>query len=341
MNVDRDVFLNMCKRLLPLTKTGIDGIALFTGKDFAGYNQVSLLAFPFETDFCGSVPIKDLVAILRKMHKGDVDLHVSRSELSLISDDMTGIVVLDRDDYRMDIVIDLVTSVDEPHNWDDFVNPEIFVSALRLCRQAVSRIGYTATRFVHLGGDEIIGADDFRITIHKIQEFIGDYIMLGVPESMLLESFDLDQYAYTETQMLCLGADDSLLIVHNYSDSFDPLSVSNYFDIEGQNFHFPKVVGEAIDRAKSMVAGGHLIEKTIEVLMEPKRVTITAQKDSGAIRVFCDIPELKIKKPQSFRISPIYLGEALNGQDSDVILGENSIMVHNNQYSTLIGLQRV
>lgn len=341
MIVDRDALLSVCNKLLPVVRFGFDGVVLFADKDIIAYNQSVLVAYPLETGITGSVPIKELSTILKKMKPGElkIELEDNRdSQMVVASKDLWLSLCIDPDDYRFDAVNELLDIADNQTEWYEFEDYKTFSNALELCRKNASKQGYNAFNYVHLIENEIIGADDFRISRYEVSEYFEPYVLLHPTQCKAIVDYDLSQFACTDSHMMFLNADDVLVVVHNYSSSFEIRDVSPFFDFEGKGYILPKELSEQINRIRVMAIGKSLLEQTIMITLQTGRVTVRAEKDVGVAEIDCNAPDLVVKKEFSFLINPLFFSEGLQNTDCTVKIGEKQILLKHGAYLNLIGL---
>jgi len=341
MLVDRDTLLTVCSKLLPVVRFGFDGVVLFSDRDIIGYNQSFLVAYPLETGITGSVPIKELTAILKKMKPGELELKIEDNKLVVLSNDLWLALQIDPDDYRFDAINELLDMAELHKEWYEFESYLSFKNALELCRKNASKQGYTAFNYVCLAKNEIVGADDFRISRYELPEYFEPSVLLHPAQCKAIIEYDLNQFACTDSHIMFLNSDDILLIAHNYQASFERRDISPLFEFEGEDYILPKELNEHINSVRVMATGKSLLEQTIMITLNTGYIVVRAEKDIGIAEVECDAPELVVKKELSFLINPLFFSEALKNTNCVAKIGKRQILLTHGSYSNLISLHTI
>lgn len=342
MVIDRDDLLVMCTKIMHVTKFGMDGAALFTGTDFVGYNQKMLVAIPFETDFSGSFSIRELVIILKKMNPGEIKLYQKNNHVLAESDDLWVSLPLCDSDYRLDIIKALLKMADTHDEWYEFSDASQFSQALALCGQNSSKQGYRSFNCVHLNKHQIIGADDFRIARYISEAYFEPHVLLDRWQCKAITDYTLTQYACTEKYMMFVCIDNSLIVAHNYQNSFPLIDVDEFFDFEGKEYTLPQDLGDHIDRIRAMAITKNSLDQTMLMTLEKNSIILrTEKKNIGISEVYCDAPDLNISKKIALLINPSFLSEALKTTDCVAKIGEKALLLKRGEYSNLISLYYV
>jgi|GEM_PF-2490975 len=344
MIINRDALLEVCSKLLPIAKTGIDGGIVFMEDDIVGFNQHLLIAIPFKTGILGGAPTQDLVAILKKMRPGEIQLEADSEQITVNSSDLRLSLKYDHDDYRIESIENLLHTVDACDEWFGFESYASFANALDLCQQNAANIFYSALNYVGLFENTMMGGNDFVISRYHSPEYFETRVLLDVQQCKEIVKYDFNQYACNEDYMTFSAPDGSVIIAANHQHIFADEKypdIDSFFDFPGHKVNLPEDLSEHINRVQSMAVGKSKIERMVMITLCAGSIKIRAEKEVGIAEVFCEAPNLKVKGELSFVINPLYFSKALKVSDHIAILGETCIKLKQGAFSTLLSIHRM
>lgn len=282
------------------------------------HNDVASVMVPFLSGITGSVKAEDFYKILESISEEEVALTVEEKELILSAGTTRAGFALYSDSVSPLTV-----------EGEFFQLPESFVTGINFCQFSVSKdMTRPHLTCIHIRGRKISSSDNWRITQFIMEE--------SSPLDFLLPSdfvSDLVKFPFThvakDLSWVHFADENSGAVFSLRLKAGDFIDVDSYFEIEGTQVSLPLDLIPAIEKAKVMTEGDHLLDIAVQLHIEPGKLICRGEKAVGWVE-----KEMAIDysgPPIALLINPVFLQEILSCSNN-VIIGEKSCLFESSNF---------
>lgn len=280
------------------------------------YNdEISISAPVSGIDFEGAIKADELYKLLSRLKTEEIDISQTESEVILVSGKTTA-------GLKLQTEINLpLNEIGKFGKWkplpDDFL--EFLEIAMVSCASDMSQPVLTCVHVAKNG--HIESSDNFRITRCTLEKEMPVESFL-LPATSAKEVVMLNPIEIAEGEgWIHFRTDYGLTIsCRVFEDAFP--DVAPLLEGKGIDIELPAGLVDVLDRAGIFAKRDHLLDETIFISIENKKLKVRAESDSGWIE---EIMNVRYKdEPFSFSISPYLLKDVLK-ETTTCILCENKI----------------
>jgi len=272
------------KKALEIVKPGLANKELieqstsfaFMGDRVVTYNDDISISHPIPgLELTGAVKAEKLYQLLEKLKEEDITIEVSESEIVLKSGRAKAGLTL-----QAEIKLPLEEEIAYAEKWKKL--PGGFLAAVSMAKSSCSRDNSRPVlTCVHVRKDGAIEASD-SLRIMKMQ----------LPEKMPLENFLLPSSAATimvglKPTHIAKGngwvhfktKEETVLSCRIFADKFP--ETENWLAVKGTKVTFPKEINGVLERAGVFAKRDHLLDETVSITLDDKRVKIRGEAEDG------------------------------------------------------------
>jgi len=302
---------------------------LFNNKNVIAYNDEICAIAPSPIDIKGAVEAESLLKLLNKTNDKELKIEVKKDELRIKGKNFNTGIKLDKE-IRLPI-----EDVKVP---DEFLEvPQNFSQSCKLACLTAAKNSNPAdiSTYVHFDENRIESCDNDRLTIIDTDTEDADIETL-VPATNLLSiaKENIVGVATDDTWMHFKTDEDVILSSRIVNEEYVDLDEHLPDESEASLIQFPQEIKEVLNRADVFSKDSITSERNITVSIQAKKLTISAQNESGWFEETIDIDS---KKSFEFTINPEFLRDVLN-LSNEVYIVDDMLMFKDDNSTHLIKL---
>lgn len=305
---------------------------IFTGDEIITYNDQLSIGVAFKSEFIqgAAIPADEFLQILARIKSDTVDLDFADGVLKIKSGRVSAELkcLWDQDiDF-----IKVLRPGDKKLKWKSL--PDDFREGLLMTIFSTSSDMTKAyLTCLNIQNEYITSSDNLRISKFTFKNKIDDSFLLPALAAKELVKFkDIKKYCIDESWAFFKDEADIIFCARIVDGEFP--DVTSFFDVEGEEFSFPKTTIDSIDTASVFAEGDYDFEKKIQITIKNKKMICKGEREIGWIK---EESKINIEHDFSFVINPFFFGEVLK-HTSNAKISDNVVLFYSENFQHLIML---
>jgi len=280
------------------------------------YNDEVCISHPVEgLEIQGAVRSKLFYEFIGKIKKDEIEIEMTKNELRIKSGrSKAGVPV------ASEVILPL-EEVDKIGKWKKL--DEQFIPFMVMAANAAAKdmgLGKFTCVYVDENGS-ITGSDNLRILYSTVNDGFGfPSFLIPAQSAKKAASIEPTKISVTKNWVHFTNNEGTILSCRIYPDEYE--DVSEFVEMEGMDFEFPKTVDTVLDRAAIFSKTETIADEEVEFIVAKNRMTIKAKGPNGWFEE--PINYKYSDEPFSFTIVPYLLKDILSRAHT-CIVNENGL----------------
>ena len=274
---------------------------IFDNGHIVGYNGEMCIMYPvIGLEATGAVLADPLYNYILKLKRDTMELKTTSKEMQIKCGKSHAGLALDPD---IRIPIDKIVGAGK---W--FPLPEFFNDFMLMASGAAAR-DLTDPKLTCISVDKsgkIVGSDNFRILECTLEPFSFDNFLLPAETARIVANMKPTKISISKG-WVHFQNEDTKISCQTYPDEY--VDVSEFMQIEGPEFVFPKTFMQVMDRASVFSKAAIAQDEEVTITVGNNRIKITAKNENGWFRE--ELNYETTDSPFSFTIIPYLLKDIL------------------------------
>ena len=333
MKINRTELQNALEKVRPglANKEVIEQSTSFAFMDgrVVTYNDEISISHPVTgLDIKGAVKAQELYQFLGKLSKDEIHVKAEENQIRIKAGKATAGLTLQQE-IRLPI-----EEVGEIEDW--YQLPDKFIEALQFCAPSCSKnMAQPVLTCINACGDgRIESSDGYRVTRYDLSESLPINTSLIPARSVNeLVKYDIQQVSEGQGWVHFKTGDGTVFSCRVFEDNYP--DIENILTFEGTEVGLPDGMADALKRGQIFAKGEFGLDAMIDVSIEAKKMTISAQQDYGWFQE--EVAVEHDSDPLHFRTNPVFLCEMLE-KTNHCIVGKDRIKFKGNEWIHVIAL---
>lgn len=302
---------------------------IFSGTEVISFNDQISIGIEMKTDFTCMVPADELLKVIAKTKKDDIEITFNEGVLDIKSGKLSSQLKCSQENLAEFL---LQLRPESKMKWN-VLPKDFFDAVLMTVFSASSDMTKPYLTCLNIKKDRIISSDNLRVSqfIFK-EEMKHEFLLPALAAKELVKFKDITQYHLLDS-WIYFKNDSGIIFCSRILDNEFP-DVSSFFEIAGHKFIFPDEASSAIGTASVFADGDFDFDKKIKVNITDKKMTCKGEQETGWISEEIDID---VEQNFSFIINPFFFAEVLKHTQRAKII-DNVILFYSKNFQHLIML---
>ena len=306
---------------------------MFNGQMAIAFNGTVGILTEIEVDEPFSVPMQEFGKVVRACRGEEVDVTVAEDQVHIKCGRLKAAIVTN---YTPESDFGEVMSIGEVKFKPV---PEDFIEALEMCaRTSSNSVTMDVLNSVFVNGNEVVGSDDARLTVYKLEKKVGKFILPYASVRDVVKFQPVKMGTKNSGWVVFEDAEGNNMAVRTVADDYP--DYARLFDVETSEVKIPEKVADLILSASIFSETGTDEEYSEAVFIRFKKtgVAVRSENHMGKITnsVLC---KTGLKRDIEIAAHPKMFVEAMALSEGKIGVGEDRIIIESAKVRHAAGLQ--
>lgn len=306
---------------------------IFNGHVAVAFNGTVGILAKVEVDEPFSVPLREFTKVVKACRGNEVDLTVAEDKLHVKCGRMKASIVTN---YSPDSEFD---GLENSNGAKLKKVPEGFLPGIIMCaRTSSNSVTMDVLNSVYVNKQEIIGSDDARLTVYKMEGKLGSYILPYVSVRDIVK-FNPQKIGHKEGWVVMKDADGNTMVVRTIADDYPDYEA--LFKVKAKKIKVPNKASHLIQSAsifcETIGEQEEEFSEVISIKFKTNGVQVSSKNHMGKIvdSVKC---KTGLKRDIQIAAHPKMFVEALELADGFIHVAEDRVVIKSDKVRHVAGL---
>lgn len=306
---------------------------LFDGENAVAFNGTVGIVAKCEVDEPFTAPMVEFAKIVKACSAENIDITVADNSVFIKCGRLKAELVTE---YNPESEFEAIGNIEEVKMKK---LPEGFIEALEMCaRTSSNSVTMDVLNSVFVNNKDIVGSDDARLTVVKLNKSAGKYILPYASVRDVVK-FSPSKFGTRDGWAFFTDDEDKIMAVRTVSDTYP--AYASLFDVETQDIHIPAAATELILSASIFSTRGTDEEEyseAVDITVKKGGILVKSKNHRGNLT---NSVKCKTKAPRDITLSanPKMFVDALALSEGIIGVGEDRIVIKSEKVQHVSGLQ--
>lgn len=288
---------------------------LFMGKNIATYNDRICVIAPYETDFVCSVKGEEFYKAVESVNEEEVEITLVKDQIKLnAKKTKAGMSTVVGENEKVEGFINKLSAKTTGNRFWKAV-PDNFIQGLNLCAMSASKDMTSGVRCCVASKEEtLFSTDGLRISKFVMSKKMDD-LLIPARDAIELVKYPVTHYGASEGWLHFKTKDNIQFHCKTMMGDYPFDSIRKIFRVPVNEITLPIELQNALKAAAVFAEGDVDVVKSVEILIDKKKIICKSEKERGWIIKEIDLEEYSGPRLQ-FYINPIFFAQILDKSTS-------------------------